>query len=102
MSDNTTFRLKFWGTRGSIACPGPDTVKYGGNTTCFEVTCGSRRIIIDAGTGIRALGKKIMLEEGNTAQGDCLKELFFEIINVIIRILPAIIYWRTLMVFCDP
>ncbi|MDE0576157.1 MAG: MBL fold metallo-hydrolase [Opitutales bacterium] len=70
MPDNTTFRLKFWGTRGSIACPGPDTVKYGGNTTCFEVTCGSRRIIIDAGTGIRALGKKIMLEEGNILDTD--------------------------------
>ena len=70
MSDNTTFRLKFWGTRGSIACPGPDTVKYGGNTTCFEVTCGSRRIIIDAGTGIRALGKKIMFEEGNILDTD--------------------------------
>jgi phosphoribosyl 1,2-cyclic phosphodiesterase len=70
MSDNTTFRLKFWGTRGSIACPGPDTVKYGGNTTCFEVTCGFRRIIIDAGTGIRALGQKIMLEEGNVLDTD--------------------------------
>ena len=70
MSDKTTFRLKFWGTRGSIACPGPDTVKYGGNTTCFEVTCGSRRIIIDAGTGIRALGQKIMLEEGNVLDTD--------------------------------
>ena len=70
MPDNNTFRLKFWGTRGSIACPGPDTVKYGGNTTCFEVTCGSRRIIIDAGTGIRALGKKIMLEEGNILNTD--------------------------------
>ncbi|MDC0613979.1 MBL fold metallo-hydrolase, partial [Akkermansiaceae bacterium] len=70
MPDKTTFRLKFWGTRGSIPCPGPDTIKYGGNTTCFEVTCGSRRIIIDAGTGIRALGQKIMLEEGNLLDAD--------------------------------
>ena len=70
MPDKTTFRLKFWGTRGSIPCPGPDTIKYGGNTTCFEVTCGSRRIIIDAGSGIRALGQKIMLEEGNLLDAD--------------------------------
>jgi phosphoribosyl 1,2-cyclic phosphodiesterase len=70
MPDKTTFRLKFWGTRGSIPCPGPDTIKYGGNTTCFEVTCGARRIIIDAGTGIRALGQKIMLEEGNLLDAD--------------------------------
>ena len=73
MSDPTLFKLKFWGTRGSIPCPGPDTVKYGGNTTCFEITCGSKRIIIDAGTGIRLLGKKIMIEEGNLLDAD----LFF-------------------------
>lgn len=73
MPDQPLFRLKLWGTRGSIACPGPDTVKYGGNTTCFEVTCGSKRVIIDAGTGIRPLGKKIMIEEGNVLDAD----LFF-------------------------
>ena len=67
------FSLKLWGTRGSIPCPGPGTVKYGGNTTCFEINCGSRRIIVDAGTGIRLLGKKIMLEEGNLLDAD----LFF-------------------------
>jgi len=50
-------QLTFWGTRGSIAVPGPDTVLYGGNTTCLEVCCGdSERIILDAGTGIRGLG----------------------------------------------
>ena len=45
MTSEPTIRLKFWGTRGSIPCPGPDTVRYGGNTTCFEITCGERRII---------------------------------------------------------
>ena len=65
--------IKLWGTRGSIPCPGRGTVKYGGNTTCFEITCSQRRIIIDAGTGIRLLGKKIMLEEGNQLDAD----LFF-------------------------
>jgi phosphoribosyl 1,2-cyclic phosphodiesterase len=48
-------------------------VKYGGNTTCFEILCGSKRIIIDAGTGIRSLGKQIMLEEKNLLDAD----LFF-------------------------
>ena len=65
--------LKLWGTRGSIPCPGPETVRYGGNTTCFEINCGDKRIIIDAGTGIRLLGKKIMLEEANLLNAD----LFF-------------------------
>ncbi|MEW6665666.1 MAG: MBL fold metallo-hydrolase [Thermodesulfobacteriota bacterium] len=53
-------KLRFWGTRGSIAVPGKDTTLFGGNTTCVELTLGSGRIvIIDAGTGIRALGEKL-------------------------------------------
>jgi len=73
LSEQRNFQLKFWGTRGSIACPGPDFVKYGGNTTCFEITCGKQRIIIDAGTGIRMLGRNIMVEEEGRL--DC--DLFF-------------------------
>jgi phosphoribosyl 1,2-cyclic phosphodiesterase len=51
------FFVKFWGVRGSIACASPGHVKYGGNTSCVEVGVGDRRFILDAGTGIRALGK---------------------------------------------
>lgn len=53
--------IMFWGVRGSIPCPGRKTVKYGGNTACVEVRFGdSRRIIvIDAGSGIRALGNDL-------------------------------------------
>ena len=49
-------RLKFWGVRGSIAAPGPQTAYYGGNTSCIEVRVGGDIIILDAGTGIRKLG----------------------------------------------
>ncbi|MFW6126674.1 MAG: MBL fold metallo-hydrolase [Thermodesulfobacteriota bacterium] len=50
-------QIRFWGTRGSIPAPGPQTLEFGGNTTCLEVVLESgRRIVIDAGTGIRALG----------------------------------------------
>ena len=47
----------FWGTRGSLACPGPETMRYGGNTPCVEV-CGPEgtRLILDAGSGLRRLG----------------------------------------------
>lgn len=56
-------RIKFWGTRGSIAVPGRQTIRYGGNTTCLEITLESGRVvIIDAGTGIRALGDKLASE----------------------------------------
>ena len=55
-------RVRFWGVRGSIPCPGPDTVKYGGNTTCFELRFGeaNRLIIIDVGSGIRPLADYVM------------------------------------------
>jgi phosphoribosyl 1,2-cyclic phosphodiesterase len=53
-------RIKFWGVRGSIASPGPDTAGVGGNTSCVEVRCGATRIILDAGTGIRRLGDSLL------------------------------------------
>lgn len=55
-------KIKFWGVRGSIPCPGPNTVKYGGNTSCLEIGFEEieRLIIIDAGSGIRELGNDIM------------------------------------------
>ena len=49
-------RIRFWGTRGSLATPGPDTIRYGGNTSCVEVREGDTLLILDAGTGIRPLG----------------------------------------------
>ena len=53
-------KVKFWGVRGSIPTPGPDTIKYGGNTTCIQVTTNSGDLIIlDAGTGIHALAKHL-------------------------------------------
>lgn len=57
--DRGRFQLKFWGVRGSIPSPGPQTAKYGGNTACVEIIVGNRTLIIDAGSGIRALGDKL-------------------------------------------
>ena len=57
-----TMTIKFWGVRGSIASPGPDTAGVGGNTSCVEVRCGDERIVLDAGTGLRSLGNAIMGE----------------------------------------
>ncbi len=56
--------LRCWGTRGSIPSPGPDTARYGGNTTCFEVRSGGRRVVFDAGSGMRPLGHDLM-RDGN-------------------------------------
>jgi phosphoribosyl 1,2-cyclic phosphodiesterase len=54
------FAVRFWGTRGSIPCPGPSTVIYGGNTTCLEIRADDRLIIVDLGTGIRPLGDSLI------------------------------------------
>jgi phosphoribosyl 1,2-cyclic phosphodiesterase len=55
-------KVRFWGVRGSIPCPGPETAKYGGNGACIEMRCGDndRLIIIDAGSGIRELGNFLL------------------------------------------
>jgi len=54
-------RVRFWGTRGSIATPGPSTVRFGGNTCCVEmITDGGQRFILDCGTGARPLGVDLM------------------------------------------
>ncbi|MDX1977692.1 MAG: MBL fold metallo-hydrolase, partial [Pseudanabaenaceae cyanobacterium bins.68] len=57
-----SFTLHFWGVRGSIATPGKSTVRYGGNTPCVEMRCHGRRLIFDAGTGIRVLGQYLLKE----------------------------------------
>jgi phosphoribosyl 1,2-cyclic phosphodiesterase len=67
-----SLRVRFWGTRGSIPTPGAQTVRYGGNTPCTEVrTDDGWLIILDAGTGIRELGRTL-IERANGAsiQGD--------------------------------
>lgn len=53
------FKVTFWGVRGSHPVPGKNTQTFGGNTTCLEVSIGKVIIIIDAGTGIINLGKRI-------------------------------------------
>ena len=65
------FTVTFWGVRGSIACPGSDTMRYGGNTACLEVRVGGRLLILDGGTGLRQLG--LALEKAGTTDAD----LFF-------------------------
>jgi phosphoribosyl 1,2-cyclic phosphodiesterase len=54
------FTVRFWGVRGSIACSGPATARYGGNTSSLEVRCGPRLLLFDAGSGIRYLGNALV------------------------------------------
>lgn len=54
------FHIKFWGVRGSIPCPGSETLRYGGNTSCVEMQVGGERLIFDGGTGLRILGQSLL------------------------------------------
>ena len=58
-------KITFWGTRGSIPAPGPDTARYGGNTSCVEVRAAGHVLVFDAGTGLRPLGLALMRDFGS-------------------------------------
>lgn len=61
------FRVNFWGVRGSIACPSPTHATYGGNTSCVELDLDGQRLILDAGTGLRGLGRQLLADGVNAA-----------------------------------
>jgi phosphoribosyl 1,2-cyclic phosphodiesterase len=64
-------KVRFWGVRGSIPVPGRTTSRYGGNTSCVEVRPhGAAPIIIDAGTGLRRLGKALMEDGFGDGRGE--------------------------------
>ncbi len=66
-------RVRFWGVRGTIPVPGPDTIRIGGNTSCVEVyTPDKQLIIIDAGSGIRRLGQTLEKEHPGRIIGNIL------------------------------
>jgi phosphoribosyl 1,2-cyclic phosphodiesterase len=53
-------KVRIWGCRGSIPCPGASTVEFGGNTACLEIRADDKLAIVDLGTGIRPLGDWLM------------------------------------------
>jgi phosphoribosyl 1,2-cyclic phosphodiesterase len=61
-ADHEPAKVRYWGVRGSIPVPGPQTVKFGGNTSCVEVRADGQIVIFDAGTGLRALGAALGAE----------------------------------------
>jgi phosphoribosyl 1,2-cyclic phosphodiesterase len=66
LTSASSISVQFWGVRGSIACPGPATLRYGGNTPCVEIRCGPYTLIFDAGTGIRPLGNALVHSANGT------------------------------------
>ena len=65
-------RVRFFGTRGSIATPGPHTLRYGGNRSCIEVqSSAGTLVILDMGTGAAVLGRELMAR-GEPSRGHIL------------------------------
>jgi ribonuclease BN (tRNA processing enzyme) len=68
-----THEVTFWGTRGSIPTPGPETARYGGNTACISITGPDNRLVIlDAGSGLRPLGHMLMKQRSGILSADIL------------------------------
>ena len=64
-------KLTFWGVRGSVPAPGPEMNRYGGNTSCIEIrTASGARFIVDSGTGVLPLGRKLMAAEFGGGAGE--------------------------------
>jgi len=65
--------VTFWGTRGSIPTPGPETARYGGNTACISITGPDERLVIlDSGSGLRPLGHALMKRRSGVLMADIL------------------------------
>ncbi len=84
----TELTIRFWGVRGSIASPGEATRKTGGNTPCVEIQSGEHTIILDAGTGLRRLGDR-MLRDGRTEATLLLSHLHWDHIQGLPFFVPA-------------
>ncbi len=96
------FKVKFWGTRGSIPSPGKDTVKYGGNTLCVEVRCGDTLIIIDAGTGLRLLGNELMSQNKPINAHVFFSHFHWDHIQGFPFFMPAFVKGNTFKIYGEP
>jgi phosphoribosyl 1,2-cyclic phosphodiesterase len=69
----SAYTVTFWGTRGSIPTPGPNTARYGGNTPCVAVEAAAGQLVVlDAGTGIRALGLDLVAKQNGAVKVEIL------------------------------
>lgn len=84
------YMVKFWGVRGSIACPSTDHMIYGGNTSCVEIAVDGHSFILDAGTGIRTLGREL-LKGGATSATLMLTHTHWDHINGFPFFAPAFV-----------
>ncbi|HIN85131.1 MAG TPA: MBL fold metallo-hydrolase [Myxococcales bacterium] len=95
------FTVRYWGVRGSVPTPGPTTARYGGNTTCLEVRCGNHLVIIDAGSGIRALGVELAATNKAIDAHMLFSHLHWDHIQGFPFFAPAFVAGNTLHAWCE-
>jgi phosphoribosyl 1,2-cyclic phosphodiesterase len=84
-------RVTFWGARGTFPATGADFARYGGDTMCVEVECAGTRLILDAGSGLRALGAKLNAAKQGVAAQIILSHLHLDHIMGLPHFAP---FWR--------
>jgi phosphoribosyl 1,2-cyclic phosphodiesterase len=98
-SDEDALQVRFWGVRGSVAVSGPRFAEFGGNTACVEICCGSRLVIVDAGTGLAAFGDG--LADGAPAEIDILlSHLHLDHVSGLPFFKPALFGRRLVRTYC--
>jgi phosphoribosyl 1,2-cyclic phosphodiesterase len=96
-------RITFWGTRGSIPAPGPDTMHYGGNTSCVEVRLDNGMLIVlDAGTGIRPLGNALLVQPSRVQVHLLLSHMHWDHIQGLPFFAPAYVKGTELCILGPP
>ncbi len=93
--------IRFWGARGTLPMPGPNTVVYGGNTCCVEILMGHRLFVIDAGSGFEALGRELAGTASKDGRTDLLlSHLHHDHISGLPFFAPILTGHGTLRIFC--
>jgi phosphoribosyl 1,2-cyclic phosphodiesterase len=92
-------QIRFWGVRGSVCTSGPAFVEFGGHTPCVEIRCGTRLVIVDAGTGLSALGGQLA-HEGPRDIDILLSHLHLDHIGGLPFFKPALLGNRLIRLYC--
>lgn len=95
-------KIRYWGTRGSIATPGENTIVYGGNTACLSVEINESILIFDAGTGIRECGNDLISHGKKIIASIFISHTHWDHIQGFPFFIPAYIPGNSLTLFGPP
>lgn len=96
----TSIKVTFWGTRGTLPAPGSQFAKAGGNTNCTELTIGDQTIVLDAGTGIRELGSNLAARAQDQAVHLMLTHAHYDHVEGIPFFAPFFMDQKPVNVYC--